>query len=128
MKVKFATEKSAYSHALRDAINTQLNKVTRDNAVRTLKKIEDNIKSQGDEIIWIITTRDTNPMKDATAPPMDKENVIVCFQCHALIEDEMIILVSNLGDGGGVGSPRCEKCWKKEHPDEEPARVMRKLV
>lgn len=53
---------------------------------------------------------------------------IVCFQCHALIEDDMIIIVRDLGDGGGVGSPVCEKCWKKKHPDLEPARVMRKIV
>lgn len=75
MKTKFAKEKSAYSHALLDAVNTRLSKIARDNAVRTMKKIEDSVKAQGDEIIWIITTRDTNPMKDKTAPPMSEKDI-----------------------------------------------------
>ncbi len=75
MKTKFAREKSTYSHALSDVVNDKLSQVTRDASLFTMKKIEASIKSQGDEIIWIITTRNTNPMKDKTAPPMSQEDL-----------------------------------------------------
>jgi len=75
MKTKFAKVKSEYAHLIRDLIGTKLNMIERHNAKGRLKQLEDKIKTQGDELIFIVTTRDTNPMKEKTAPPMSAKDI-----------------------------------------------------
>jgi len=75
MKTKFAKEKSEYSHCLRKFIAPFGTLEEKNAMMKRMQEIEQSIKKQGDEIIWIITTRDTNPMKDKCAPPMSQEDI-----------------------------------------------------
>jgi len=72
MKTKYAKEKSEYARSLGRAINLKLEPYQRIDAIARLKEIEEVIKEKGDEIIFIVTTRDTNPMPNKTAPPMEE--------------------------------------------------------
>ncbi len=72
MKMKYAKEKSEYAQLIWKLMDGgTLNLELRLNHIARLKTIEDSIKEQGDEIIFIVTTRDTNPMSEKTAPPME---------------------------------------------------------
>ncbi len=71
MKTKYAYEKSKYVRSLADAINLKLKPSERIEAINKLKELEQIIKKEGDEIIFIVTTRDSNPMLDKTATPME---------------------------------------------------------
>ena len=73
MKTKFAKEKSEYAHLLVKAINLKLEPYQRVAAINRLKEIEYIIKEQGDEIIFIVTTKDTN--NHESAPPMSMEDI-----------------------------------------------------
>ena len=86
MKTKFATEKSEYCLLMVDLMNDNLSVAVRDKALDRMKVIEKTIKDQGDELIFIVTTRDTNPMKDKTAPPKPKSAIIECKPLFAPVE------------------------------------------
>lgn len=72
MKTKYAYEKSEYARSLGKAINLKLKSNERIEAINRLKELEEIIKKEGDEIIFIVTARDTNPMPGKTAPPMEE--------------------------------------------------------
>lgn len=75
MKTKFAKEKSAYSRALIIFLDRNKDNATRNEAYVLMQTIEKYIKAHGDEITFIVTTRDTNPMKECTAPPMSEKDI-----------------------------------------------------
>ena len=71
MKIKYAREKSLYSTHLMRVINPNLSELDREESLVRMTEIETFLKSEGDEIKIIITTKNTNPIKDKSAPPMD---------------------------------------------------------
>lgn len=75
MKTVLAVEKSEYSHCLMILLNDHLGLEEHQTALARIKEIEQQVKSKGDEIIFIVTTRDTNPMKKKTAPAMTMDNI-----------------------------------------------------
>ncbi|KKN76207.1 hypothetical protein LCGC14_0372330 [marine sediment metagenome] len=75
MKTKFAKEKSEYAHYLQRLLEPSLTLEERNIALSYLNDLEDHIKKQGDKMIFIVTTRDTNPMKECTAPPMSEKDI-----------------------------------------------------
>ena len=75
MKTKFAKEKSEYAHLIQDLLNKDMNDQGKMTTLQKIKLLEDSIKDQDDELIFIVTTRDTNPMKEKTAAPMTKDNI-----------------------------------------------------
>jgi len=84
LKTKFAVEKSEYARLIRELMNGgTLDLDVRLQNIARLKDLETLIKAQGDELIFIVTTRDTNPLEEGKtcAPP-----AVVCFECHALID------------------------------------------
>lgn len=97
MKVKFAIEKSTYSHLIHDLMSGKLDL----NGVLTILAkmacIEDLIKAQGDEIITIVSTRDTYN-GGPTAPPMSEEDIKI-----------------NTGQQSVISKPptKCDKCGHK---------------
>ena len=72
----FAKEKSEYSHLIWKNIEdfNLSEKERRDNLSR-IQEIEQYLKTRGDEIMVIVTTKNTNPMTDNCAPPMSMENI-----------------------------------------------------
>ena len=71
-----AKEKSEYAYYLTIAINIKVSQAERNTAISKLTEIEHRVKSESnDEIIFIVTTSKTNPMKDKTAKPMSMENI-----------------------------------------------------
>lgn len=60
---------------MNDILNDKLSLDKHGTALARIKEIEKVIKDQGDEIIWIITTRDTNPMIDCVAIPMSMKDI-----------------------------------------------------
>lgn len=69
MKVKLAYEKSEYSRALNTFMNMLLDEKDRMTAYYRMQKIEQILKTKGDSIQIIITTKNTNTTK--SAPPME---------------------------------------------------------
>jgi len=72
MKTIFAVQKSDYSHCLMKYIRG-CDEITRENAYNRMMQIEKEVKSKGDEIQIVITTKNT-PYK-GTAPAMTEENI-----------------------------------------------------
>lgn len=72
MKTIFAVEKSEYLTLLMKFIG-KCSEIERRNAYNRMKEIEEYIKSQGDEIRIVITTRDTDNIY--TAPAMSEEEI-----------------------------------------------------
>lgn len=75
MKTKFAKEKSEYAHLITDLLNKDMNEQGQMTTLQHIKLLEESIKNQGDELIFIVTTKNTNPMKEKTAAPMTMENI-----------------------------------------------------
>jgi len=75
MKTKFAKEKSEYAYCLVKCINKALSIDEGIENIKRMKELENIVKEQGDELIFIVTTRDTNPMKEKTAAPMTMEKI-----------------------------------------------------
>lgn len=73
MKVKFAAQKSEYSHCLSIVCNDKLDWDERDEGLKRMKEIEKEIKAQDDRIIWVITTEKT--FEGKAASPMTMENI-----------------------------------------------------
>ncbi len=76
MKTKFAHEKSHYANLLYKLLNLDVpieenyNKI-----IGEIKQMEQTMKSKNDELIFIITTTETNPLKDRTAKPMNSKDI-----------------------------------------------------
>lgn len=75
MKTKFAKEKSEYAHCLLNCINSSLTDEEHRQNIEKLKIIEAQVRQQNDEIIFIVTTKNTNPMTDNCASPMSMEDI-----------------------------------------------------
>ncbi len=76
MKTKFAKEKSEYSHLIWENIeNFSLSGKERMDNLARMKQIEQYFKSQNDEIMVIVTTRETNPIDHLVASPMSMEDI-----------------------------------------------------
>jgi len=75
MKTKYAKEKSEYANLLVDAINLKLFEGKRYDAIIRLQELEKIVEQDGDKIIFIVTTRNTNPLKDKCASPMSEEDI-----------------------------------------------------
>lgn len=73
MKVKFAKEKSAYSHALHMYMSEFADEDARNAAWKEMKQIKESIKQKDDEILIIITTKKT--WKGKSAPPMSEADI-----------------------------------------------------
>ena len=74
MKTKFAKEKSEYSHLIRELLNFNWGgHATPEDLMNKIHVVEEQVKDQGDELVIIVTTRDTNPYK--SAPPMTMEDI-----------------------------------------------------
>lgn len=71
MKTKFAKEKSEYAHLISQLMSND-NSLIKYFQLIKLKKLEDKVKEQGDELIFIVTTKNTNPLEEGKtcAPPM----------------------------------------------------------
>ena len=72
MKTIFAVEKSEYSHCLMKYIGI-CSDTERKEAYFRMKEIEEYVKSKGDKIQIVITTRDTD--NKYTAPAMTEEDI-----------------------------------------------------
>ena len=68
MKTKYAEEKSKYSNLLHTAIDNSLSFWTRDQAIKEMKKLETQMKKNNDEIIIVVSTKNT--FKGKFAPSM----------------------------------------------------------
>jgi len=75
MKTKFAKEKSEYSHLIKDLLNKDMNEQGRMTTLQRIKLLEESIKEQGDELIFIVTTTKTNPIIDYCAIPMGMQEI-----------------------------------------------------
>ena len=74
MKTKYTVEKSEYSHCLHIFIGNA-SEFQKRQAYGRMKKIEKYIKEQGDEIIIVISTRDTWDDNETYAPSMTLEDI-----------------------------------------------------
>ena len=72
METKFAQEKSEYAHCLKIAIDITTSQVERNNAIVRLLELEYEIGTQNDKLIFIVTTKKTNPISDMCAKPMSE--------------------------------------------------------
>jgi len=75
MKTKFAKEKSEYALIIKELMNEENIAIVRLEYLKRLKELEQQVKSQNDELIFIVTTEKTNPIPDKSAPPMSMENI-----------------------------------------------------
>ena len=75
MKTKFAKEKSEYTHLIFESMKCHTTVEDYLKIIKRIKELEKIVKDQGDELIFIVTTEKTNPMRDKTAPPMSMENI-----------------------------------------------------
>ena len=96
MKTEFAKEKSAYSIALHTFLDERMPIDVRNTAKQVMQGVEDVLKEEGDEIAIIITTVNTNPLKEKSAPPMEfytpkdytgpePELIDACPNCHMAV-------------------------------------------
>lgn len=72
MKTKFAKEKSQYANLIMKLLEFNWDKDSRQTLETNVKLLEAKIKADGDELIFIVTTKNTNPFKGQTAPPMEE--------------------------------------------------------
>ena len=73
MKTIFAVEKSEYSHCLMKFLNLDEDEEYRCKYYNIMKEIEEKVKSLGDEIQIVITTKNTS--NQYVAPAMTEENI-----------------------------------------------------
>ncbi len=106
MKVKFAIEKSMYSNLLQELLNPKDEADFMKNLIK-MGTIEEIIKAYGDEIITVVSTRDTydgpptaNPMKTWNK---EKEVMEVPDDVPEPVVEEVVV----------VPSPKCKKCPHK---------------
>jgi hypothetical protein len=75
MKTIFAKEKSEYSRLIWQNIeNFDLTEEDRKKNFKRIQQLEEEIKKQGDKIITIVTTENTNKIEYAPPMVMDKIN------------------------------------------------------
>lgn len=75
MKTEFAKEKSEYAWIIKELMNEENIAIVRLDYLKRLKELEQYMKSQNDELIFIVTTKKTNPIPYKTASPMNMENI-----------------------------------------------------
>lgn len=102
MNMTFAKEKSIYSQALHIFMNLDNTEPERIEAYEIMQGVEEVLKIQGDEICTIVTTVNTNPIKDKTAPPMK-------FVAQAELDPAYLVHLHT----HTVGNPNVDCVWCK---------------
>jgi len=77
LKTKFAEEKSEYAQLIKNLMHYHPTVKEYTGVMKRLEALEKIIKDQGDELIFIVTTRDTNPLVEGKtcAPPMSEKDI-----------------------------------------------------
>lgn len=77
MKTKFAVEKSEYALLLNQLTSGLLTESSILKTIAKMKTLENEVKLQGDELMYIVTTRYTNPLVvgETCAPPMTEKDI-----------------------------------------------------
>lgn len=73
MKTKFADEKSEYARLIVKIMNKTLNPAIKYKIILRIEELEKIVKDQDDELIFIVTTKKTNPLQEGVtcAPPKE---------------------------------------------------------